>query len=247
MRAHYLQHVPFEELGSIETWLNNKGYEISSTRFFKNHDLPDPHKINFLIVLGGPMSVNDDKEYPWMTAEKKFIRDVIELQIPILGICLGAQLIASALGSNVYSNPKKEIGWFPVEGVPVDASKKFQFPSSFECFHWHGETFDLPEDSVLLAKSKACNNQAFQLGSFVIGLQFHLETTPEAAKKLVRNCRQELAASQFIQTEKEILAVDSQSYRQINSLMSQVLTFLHENNYYLKVLSKCGKNKKRCP
>ena len=117
MRAHYLQHVEFEGLGSIEPWLKAAGYEITNTRLFESAKLPDLKKIDLLIVMGGPMSVNDEDDFPWLVSEKKFIREAINSGKPVLGICLGAQLIASATGARVYRNPIKEIGWFPIYGM----------------------------------------------------------------------------------------------------------------------------------
>ena len=101
MRAHFLQHVPFEGLGSIESWLHANGYQISATRLFDSEALPSLDEIDLLIAMGGPMSVNDEQEYPWLTTEKEFVRDAIHSGKPVLGICLGAQLIAAALGARV--------------------------------------------------------------------------------------------------------------------------------------------------
>ena len=128
MRAHYLQHVPFEGLGSIEPWLQNAGYEISHTQFFNLGVLPSIDEIELLIVMGGPMSVNDETENPWLVKEKKFIRSTIEAGKPVLGICLGAQLISNSMGGKVFSNSEKEIGWFPVEAVKPESSSFFRFP-----------------------------------------------------------------------------------------------------------------------
>ncbi|MDR9367005.1 MAG: gamma-glutamyl-gamma-aminobutyrate hydrolase family protein [Balneolaceae bacterium] len=227
MRAHVNQHVAFEGLGSMEEWLKENGYEITTTCFFESADLPKIDSMDLLIVLGGPMSVNDEEEYPWLVSEKEFIRDAIEADIPVLGICLGAQLIANTLGSKVYPNPEKEIGWFPVNAIQTGSTSTFQFPSSFECFHWHGETFDLPPGATLLAKSDVCENQAFQLGRSVIGLQFHLETTPKSAKNLIQNCRHELIPSIYIQTEKEMLSAPVERYHKINKMMAEILEYLH--------------------
>lgn len=226
MRAHYFQHVPFEGLGSIEPWLDAAGYEVTNTRFFELAELPDLKKINLLIVMGGPMSVNDEDKFPWLAAEKKFIGEAIHSGKPALGICLGAQLIAGAAGARVYRNHTKEIGWFPVYGIPSDDKSIFCFPSVSEVFHWHGETFELPSGAIRLAKSDGCKNQAFQIGKSVIGLQFHLETTPKAAHELVSHCREELVEGKYIQTEEEILSADPQRYKSINQLMENVLSFL---------------------
>ena len=228
MRAHYLQHVPFESLGSIEPWLKTNGYEITKTPFFESAELPDIDKIDLLIVMGGPMSVNDEDVLPWLISEKQFIRDTIGTGKPVLGVCLGAQLIASALGANVYKNSVKEIGWFPIERVSSDGGSTLSFPPSMEVFHWHGETLDLPAGATRLARSEACENQAFQLGRRVIGLQFHLETTPESARAIVFNCRAELIPSQYVQTEAQILSAKSENYEIINQMMANVLSFLQQ-------------------
>ena len=226
MRAHYLQHVPFEGLGSIESWLKAAGYQITKTRLFDSASLPDVDDIDLLVVMGGPMRVNDESEFPWLSLEKRFIYDVIESGKSVLGICLGAQLIASAMGARVHGNPDKEIGWFPVQAVASVDGSTFCFPASVEVFHWHGETFDLPDGAIRLAKSTACDHQAFQLGRSVIGLQFHLETTPESARQIIEHCRAELQPSDYVQSEEEMLAVPAEKYRAINDLMGDVLFFL---------------------
>lgn len=225
MRVHFFQHVPFEGLGSIETWLRAGKHEITGTRFFQSPVLPRLDEVEFLIVMGGPMSVHDEAEYPWLVQEKQFIRSCILAGKPVLGICLGAQLIANAMGAKVYRHHTKEIGWFPIQAVPSHGAT-FRFPPSVEVFHWHGETFDLPSGATLLARSEMCENQAFQLGRSVIGLQFHLETTPESAQEMIAHCRAELVPSRYVQSEAEILAASPEQYRKINDLMANVLAYL---------------------
>ncbi len=226
MNAHFFQHVPFEGIGNIEPWLLAKGYEITSTQFYKHIQLPDYKKVDLLIIMGGPMSVNDEDVYPWLVKEKQFIRDCIGVGKAVLGICLGSQLIASAMGARVYRNPEKEIGWFPVQGIEPHDPMIFRFPSTFEVFHWHGDTFDLPKGSVHIARSEACKNQAFQLGKSVIGIQFHPETTPELLQEMISHGHEELVKSRYIQSEKEILGVRPEQYQVIQSLMGEVLAFL---------------------
>jgi len=221
-----MQHVRFEGLGCIEPWLRAEGYDITNTRFFETAIFPDQNDIDLLIVMGGPMSVNNEAEFPWLVEEKQFIRSCIEEENSVLGICLGAQLIASSMGARVYPSHEKEIGWFPVEGIPSINSQTFCFSASQKVFHWHGETFDLPSGAYSLARSDGCENQAFQLGRSVIGLQFHLETTPETAREIVSHCREELTPSKYVQSEREILAAAPEIYLAINNLMVEVLSFL---------------------
>jgi GMP synthase-like glutamine amidotransferase len=226
MNAHIFQHVPYEGIGNIEPWLRDKGYEITATYFYKHDQLPDPDQVDLLIIMGGPMSVNDEDVYPWLVKEKQFIRRNIESGKSVLGICLGSQLIASAMGARVYRNPEKEIGWFPVQGIEPHDPMIFRFPSTFDVFHWHGDTFDLPPGAAHIAKSEACENQAFQIGGSVIGIQFHPETTPGLLEEMVLHGRHELVISRHVQSEKEILGVRPQQYQVIQSLMGEVLAFL---------------------
>lgn len=230
MRAHYFQHVPFEGLGSIESWLKASGYDITTTQFFKSAELPNLRSIGLLIIMGGPMSIQDEEEFPWLVPEKKFIHKAIISGKPVLGICLGAQLIAHVLGAKTYLNPVKEIGWFPIYGNPAYNNSIFNFPPSTKVFHWHSETFDLPSGAIPLAKSAGCKNQAFQFGKSVIGLQFHLETTPQSAREIISHNREELIPSKYVQTEDEILSVSPESYQSINRLMRGVLSFLLKND-----------------
>lgn len=226
MRAHYLQHDPCEGLGSIESWLQAAGYTITGTRFFESASLPVPDEIDFLIIMGGPMSVNDEEEFPWLVDEKQFIRHCIERDKPVLGICLGAQLIASALGARVYPNHTKEIGWFPIQAVATTSDAVYRLPPIVDVFHWHGETFDLPPGAMHLARSDNCENQAFQLGRFVIGLQFHLEVTPELVREMVVQGRSELVPAGAVQSAETILAAPPEKYQAINRLMEDILAFL---------------------
>jgi GMP synthase-like glutamine amidotransferase len=226
MRAHYLQHVSFEGLGVIKPWLDASGYEITHTRFFETTGLPDANDIDLLIVMGGPMSANDEREFPWLKQEKEFISEAIGMKIPVLGICLGAQLIASALGAQIYRNPEKEIGWYPLNVISSQGDSSFRFPSSTMAFHWHGETFDLPTGAVHLASSEACINQAFQVGNSVIGLQFHLEVTPETLRGIVTNCSGELIPSRWVQDANTILYPSPIVFEQIHSRIDEILSFL---------------------
>jgi GMP synthase-like glutamine amidotransferase len=225
MKVHVFQHVPFEDIGSMRPWLTERGADITYTRFFAGDAVPALAGVDLLIVMGGPMSVNDEAELPWLIAEKRAVREAVGRELPVLGICLGAQLIASALGARVYRNPVKEIGWHPIRGVDGGPAA-YRFPAECPVFHWHGETFDLPSGSMRLAESVACANQAFQIGRHVIGLQFHLETTPESAGQLLDQCRDELIEAPYIQREEAMRAAPAARYQAINRLMGEVLGYL---------------------
>ena len=225
MRVRVFQHVSFEGLGALEPAFRKRGCEIAATRFFADDPLPAPADVDFLVAMGGPMSVNDEAALPWLAPEKEFIRRHVAAGKPFLGICLGAQLLASALGARVFPNRDKEIGWFPIDGLPVRDPAVFRFPATAEVFHWHGETFDLPPGAVHLARSQACENQAFRVGA-AIGLQFHLETTPATARALVEHARAEIIPGPFVQTEAEILAEAPERYAALHRLQDDLLAHL---------------------
>jgi GMP synthase-like glutamine amidotransferase len=225
MKVHVLQHVPFEGIGSMERWLAKRDATMGYTRFYESAKLPDPGRVDLVIAMGGPMSVDDEQAHPWLAPEKEFIRETIRLGQPVVGICLGAQLIASALGSRVYPGRHTEIGWFPVEAVAADGDV-FQLPGGLTAFHWHGETFDLPDGAVCLAKSEACDNQAFQIGRNVVGLQFHLETTPRSAAQLLQHCGHELVPGEFVQTEEVIRDTSETACAGINRVMEELLSYI---------------------
>lgn len=187
--------------------------------------MPELQPLDLIIAGPGPMSVNDEAELPWLKTEKQFLRDAIKQGVPVLGICLGAQLIASSLGARVHPNSLKEIGWFPIQAVP-ESEHYFQFPPECNVFHWHGETFELPEGAVRLVRSPACENQGFRLGRNVIGLQFHLETTPQSVGPLIENSRHEMTPGPYVQSEAEIKKTPAANYVAINSLMNNMLNYL---------------------
>jgi GMP synthase-like glutamine amidotransferase len=210
MKVHYFQHVSFEGLGYIETWLNENKHSVSSTKFFeKNYVIPEINEIEALIVLGGPMSVYDESKYPWLHEEKIFIEDCILDGKKVLGICLGAQLMAVCLGSNVFTAKNKEIGWFEVE--PTKECEKIPwlyelFRKNPTVFHWHGDKFEIPYSNCFsFLSSKANDNQAFYYDKNVIGLQFHIEVNENTTNLMLENGYGEIQEQQFIQSENEII------------------------------------------
>lgn len=231
MRIHYFQHVPFEGLASIERWARFKEHTLTVTKFYKNNRLPEIEEIDWLIVLGGPMNIYEEDKYPWLTAEKTFIRKAVESNKTVVGICLGAQLIADVLGAKVYPGKYKEIGWFPIRLTQeARQSNIFGFlPEQFNVFHWHGDTFDLPAGAVHLARSAGCENQAFVYNECILGLQFHLESTEQSIRQIVRNCENELIQAPYVQSAGEILAVKKGQLQWMNEAIFGVLDRL--SNY----------------
>lgn len=207
LRIHYFQHVLHEGLGSIEEWASLSGHSLTATKFYENVRLPEISDIDWLIIMGGPMNVNDERQFPWLADEKKFIRQAIDGGKTVLGICLGSQLISAALGARVYKNDENEIGWFDVELTCFAKSNSlvFDMADKIEVFHWHGDTFDLPENAIHLAYSKACKNQAYIYKDKVLALQFHLEETLNSLEQMIENGRKELTTGKFIQSDKKIL------------------------------------------
>jgi GMP synthase-like glutamine amidotransferase len=174
------RHVPFEPIGLIADALDVRRMEWRYVDLWETWE-PDlsVETATALIVMGGPMSVNDP--LPWLRLEERYIVRAISSDVPVLGICLGAQLLAKCLGATVRPMGHKEIGWYPVRFTECGASDPlFQgLPGEEIFFHWHGENFTIPEGAERLAESDLCANQAFRLGSRVYGLQFHPEVTPE--------------------------------------------------------------------
>ncbi len=213
MNVHYFQHVEFEDLASIEPWLKKKKFRITKTRFFNPHYcMPSLKAIDCLIIMGGPMGIYDEEKYPWLKLEKEFIKKAINAGKKVLGICLGAQIIADVMGAKVSTNPHKEIGWYPINKTSNDNIPYFKhLPNDFHVFHWHGDTFNLPLDTQHLIKSKACSNQAFSFKNNVLALQFHLESNAKSIKNIIKNCKHELVAENYIQT-KEIIKKLSKKY-----------------------------------
>lgn len=224
MRVHVFQHVHFEGLGSIDSILRSRGAIVTTTHFFEDYTLPSLDAFDLLIVLGGPMSIHDEEEYSWLVDEKEFIRSAINNNKPVLGICLGAQLIASSLGADVYAAAEKEIGWLPiVRSETLSGEWKDVFPERLNVFHWHGEAFELPSGSMGIASSAQCANQGFIFKNNVVGLQFHLETTKYTAESIVQYCEGEIVTGKYIQSKQRILMAKESDYKEINSVMGKIM------------------------
>lgn len=201
-------HATYEGPGLIKDWTSIQNHRLEAVYAWDLPTLKTPPEFDALIIMGGPMSVNDEENHPWLVHEKEFILDAIDEGKKVLGICLGSQLLASCLGARVYRNPEPEIGWFPVK-------KKFFMHSWFpvfdenekvQVFHWHGDTFDLPEGGVPLFESEGCKNQAFAIEDQVLALQFHPEVTEEDIVAFIEHGRGDLRPARFIQSEARMLS-----------------------------------------
>ncbi len=207
MRLHSLEHEPFEGLANIEVWAKKKGHSITRTLFFNNEEPPEIDDFDWLFIMGGSMNIYEEEKFPWLKDEKNFIAKAIECKKIVLGICLGAQLIADVLGGKVSRNRYTEIGWFPVT-LTNEARNSPTFgslPPEFIPFHWHGDTFDIPPGAARMAQSAACANQAFECGK-TIGIQFHLEYSSKSIDLMFGNCGNEMVNGRYIQKPDEIIS-----------------------------------------
>lgn len=203
MKLHWIQHVEFEGLGAIESWARERGHVLSRTRAFDGEPMPGAGDYDVLFVMGGPMGADDEDDHPWLVAEKRAVGAAIEAGRTVVGVCLGAQVIARVLGAAVRRQAHREIGWFPVELTPAAAGHPLtrDLPRRFNAFHWHGDSFDIPAGAVHLASSEGCRRQMFAVGERVVGVQFHLEMTAGGIARLARACADELEPGRFVQVD----------------------------------------------
>src|SRR5215469_1430716 len=206
MRMAVLQHVEFEGPAAVADWAAGRGVSVRLFHLHRSAALPSLDDFDMLTILGGPMSANDEARLSWLGSEIALVHEAIAADKTVLGICLGAQIIAKALGARVYPGSAKEIGWFPVQRTAGSHPFFDGVPGSFTPFHWHGETFDLPRGAVLLAKSKITETQAFAAGQRVLGLQFHMEATEDSVRALLKGAAHEIGHGAFEQQPGTILA-----------------------------------------
>jgi GMP synthase-like glutamine amidotransferase len=208
MRLRYFQHVSVEGLGSIEVWARKRGFKVSVTRFYDDDSPPAVGAFDWLVIMGGPMNVYEYDRYPWLEGEKACIREAVEAGKTVVGVCLGAQLVAAALGEKVTPAHFREIGWFPITLTEAGrAHPWFQGLSGvLPAFHWHGDTFSLPEGATLIASSEGCRHQVFVYRDRVLALQCHLEATREGIDAMLRAFAREMIHGPYVQKAEDIRA-----------------------------------------
>jgi len=185
MKFHVLQHAAYEGPGEIGKWAQKRGHPMSVSHLYNGDALPSLRDFDALVVMGGEMNIYQDRDWPWLKAERAFVTAALEAGKPIAGICLGAQLIADALGSRVTQNAVYEIGWLPVRWTSEAATAFPGVKESSTVLHWHGDTFNLPEGATRLAASDGCAEQGFVIPGKCLALQFHLEVDPALVKLYV--------------------------------------------------------------
>ena len=224
-RVLVFQHVAYEILGTFHPLLKKAGFRIRYANFGRHPDLTiDMERYDGLIILGGPMGVYESKTYPHLTEEIRSIRQAIQSQKPVLGICLGAQLIAAALGAEVKLGTNKEIGWCDVT-LTADGKKDpilGEMEKTEKLFQWHRDVFQIPDGATWLAKSEACPNQGFRYGDKVYGFQFHLEVDEHMIERWLN----------IPDHKEELFALSG------NELPNKIRSETHEHLHRLKELSR---------
>jgi len=199
------QHIWCETPGIFLDLFREQKCPVETVKLYEGEQPPDDlSRFSGLLVMGGPMSVNDEADYPWLKAEDRILKEALALDVPTLGICLGSQLIAKAAGGAVRRGPLKEIGWYPVRLTAAARHDRLfrESPETIEVFQWHGEYFDTPPGAVNLASSDLYQCQAFSIGQNVYGLLFHLEVTGQMVKEWVGTFKEELdSVKEYIRPE----------------------------------------------
>ncbi|MGI9264966.1 MAG: type 1 glutamine amidotransferase [Gammaproteobacteria bacterium] len=224
MRIHLFQHVEYNDRAFIPEWAAEQGHELIRVMVPQVSRLPDADDIDALIIAGGPMSVWDVRQHAWLSQEKELLSELLGQDKPVLGICLGAQMIAEHLGATVKPSKHLNIGWYPIVLNPLISTTWITdvLPGQFRSFFWHGDDFELPADAVPLATARSEASQGF-VWQRSIGLQFHLEATPEWARHLVTRDGDQLVSGPGVQSAETILSKPVELYRQNNVLMSSLL------------------------
>ncbi len=209
MRILLLQHDPLDGPGALLEWAESRGHSVACCLICQGEPLPPLASFELLVSLGGPMGAYEEEKHPWLATEKEYLRQALAAGKKILGLCLGCQLLADALGGKAFRHTCKEFGWQPIEPLP-EGDSWFGTGGTFYAFQWHGDTYTLPPGAVHLARNAAAEQQAFVLegarGGLVMGLQFHLEWTEQMAREALAEPGVAPPPSPFVQTPEEILS-----------------------------------------
>ena len=235
LRVHYFQHIAGEGFGSCYEYLKAHQAKITATEFFalpvdlplELEALPDIDEVDLLIIMGGTMSVNDEANYPWLKLEKRWLRRYLSAGKPAIGLCLGGQLIANALGASVSRNQYQELGWMDVGRVSHVPENYFQIPEKINIMQWHSETFEIPRGGVRLAQNNVCQNQMYQIGRNVLGFQFHPEMTPHALQLLIENEEDSAVFNgEYVQPIAELKKTIKSKFEQGNQLLNRAIEYV---------------------
>lgn len=225
VRLHYLQHVDYEDPANIGVWAARRGHSMAGTHIGRGEALPRVDSFDWLVIMGGPMSVYEEDHYDWLRPEKQLIGEAIEAGKAVIGVCLGAQLLAEALGARVYAHTQSEIGFFDVDVTAAGrTTPPFDvMPPRFPAFHWHGDTFDIPVGATHLAASAVCPNQAFIAHQRLLGLQFHVETTRPSAQAIIDHSDGMLVAGGPAVQTAERMMNDEAAFETLPGLLDRML------------------------
>ena len=227
MRGHYLMHAFFETPGVITDWAQERGHQFLGTQAYKNEDFPSVQDIDYLVIMGGPQSPRDCKKYSYLQREIDLVAQMIAADKPVIGFCLGAQIIGEALGAPVEKSPEKEIGVFPIS--LTEAGKKDVllqgFSDVFDVTHWHSDMPGLTPDCQILATSEGCPQQIIRYRPKVYGFQCHMEMTADAVRSVMENCPEDLSPSPFTQAPEAFLSHDFKRITdKVNVIMDRLIS-----------------------
>jgi len=222
MRISVLQHADFEGPGEIEAWAGQRGHTVSTHHLYRGDPLPEFDAFDLLVIMGGEMNIYQYRDWPWLKAESAFIKEALAHDKPAIGICLGAQLIADALGARVVQNAEYELGWFPISWTDEARAMFPGLPATSTVLHWHGDTFDLPPGATRMAVSEGCPEQGYVIPGKCLGLQFHMEVDPALVKFFVAS-QGEWPSGRHVQKPEAILSEAASRCDQNRLLLHRML------------------------